>query len=182
MTIAFTGVHKPYGWLGNMSPHPVRWLGLDWPRAEHLFQALRLPEGHPSREMIRQTANPMIAKRLARAIPESQLRFPRLSEQDLESMRLVLRLKFAQHPDLAASLLSTGDTHLVEDCSSRPHGSGLFWGAKAAGNGGWIGENRLGRMLMDLRAELRLASAAAEAVVDLALETKERNRLAGVPR
>ena len=64
MTIAFTKVALPYGWLGNMSPHPVFYDGKWWPTTEHLFQALRFDPKKDMRiiEEIRAKSSPMGAK------------------------------------------------------------------------------------------------------------------------
>lgn len=81
------------------------------------------------------------------------------SEEDLENMELVLRLKLEQHPDLEGKLLATGESQIIEDCSRRPHGSGLFWGGTWR-NGQWVGQNRLGKIWMKLREELQSAVIA----------------------
>jgi predicted NAD-dependent protein-ADP-ribosyltransferase YbiA (DUF1768 family) len=39
--VIIRGVEEEYGWLGNMSPHPVKYEGKWWLTAEALFQALR---------------------------------------------------------------------------------------------------------------------------------------------
>jgi predicted NAD-dependent protein-ADP-ribosyltransferase YbiA (DUF1768 family) len=86
-------------------------------------------------------------------------------------MRKVLRLKVAQHavalrPGID-ELLASGDTCIVEDCTRRRGGSGLFWGAALVDpeRGIWEGENWLGRLWMEVRAELRrsLSAHSAEA-------------------
>ncbi len=61
-------------------------------------------------------------------------------------MLRAVRAKFAQHADLAALLLSTGDALIVER-SRRDH----YWGDGGDGTGA----NKLGQILMQLRAELR---------------------------
>jgi predicted NAD-dependent protein-ADP-ribosyltransferase YbiA (DUF1768 family) len=79
-------------------------------------------------------------------------------------MEAVLRLKLGQHPDLKGQLLATRDEEIIEDCTSRPRGNALLWGA-ALRDGAWVGENRLGRLWMKLREELardRKAATAAE--------------------
>ena len=43
--LAFTKVRGPGGWLGNMAPYPVVYLGVSARTTEHLFQALRLDPG-----------------------------------------------------------------------------------------------------------------------------------------
>ena len=76
-----------------------------------------------------------------------------MSTPDLNNMRICLHLKMDAHPELAERLIATGDERIIEDCTNRPRGSGLFWGAKND-DGEWIGENWLGRLLMELREEL----------------------------
>lgn len=77
-----------------------------------------------------------------------------MSGQDLDNMRLVLRLKIQQHPELQVMLVQTGDELIVEDCSRRRSTSGKFWGA-ALINNEWVGQNWLGKLWMEIRAELQ---------------------------
>ena len=95
----------------------------------------------------------MIAK--ARAIRD-QRNITLMGDEDLDNMRMVLRLKFKWNCNpLERDLLATGDRFIVEDCSKRPRGSGLFWGAKRLPDGTWDGTNMLGQLLMELRTEIR---------------------------
>lgn len=73
-------------------------------------------------------------------------------------MRLVLALKLQAHPALRRQLLATGAARIIEDCSNRAKGSGLFWGGAALREGWWIRENWLGRLWMELRDSLRNSS------------------------
>lgn len=75
------------------------------------------------------------------------------SDDDLALMSDVLRMKTIAYPDLARQLIATGDATIIEDCTNRPNGSGLFWGA-ALQNGMWVGQNQLGKLWMSLRQEL----------------------------
>jgi ribA/ribD-fused uncharacterized protein len=61
-------------------------------------------------------------------------------------MREAVRAKFRAHADLRAELLATGDEELVENAPGE-----YYWGCGADGSG----KNMLGRILMELRAELR---------------------------
>jgi ribA/ribD-fused uncharacterized protein len=61
-------------------------------------------------------------------------------------MQQALRAKFGQSALLTRELLATGDATLEE---ASPYDA--FWGMGRSGNG----ENRLGRLLMELCAELR---------------------------
>lgn len=49
--IAFTKVNLPYGWLSNMSPHPLDFGGT-WRTSEALFQSLRFSD-NDIKELIR---------------------------------------------------------------------------------------------------------------------------------
>ena len=86
------------------------------------------------------------AKRLGRHV---QLR-PDWENVKLPIMEEIVRAKFTQHPELAARLLATGDALLVE---------GTTWGDTCWGIDLTTGEgeNRLGQILMQIRAELRSA-------------------------
>lgn len=160
MTIAFTKIRLPFGWLGNMSPFALLHDDQTWPTAEYLFQALRF-EDNPTREAIRLRRNPFAAKLLAKADAHRMAVTP-CSQRDVENMERVLRLKLEQHPEVAERLLATGDEEIVEDCTSRPRGNALFWGA-ALREGAWVGENRLGQLWMKLRQGLARESKAATA-------------------
>lgn len=155
--IAFTKVALPFGWLGNMAPYPVTYGGKAWRTTEALFQALRF-EDESIQEAIRQEKSPMAAKMVAKRHKSKMVVVP-MGAADLDNMRLVLRLKLQAHPALGRQLLATGGARIVEDCSRRPHGSGLFWGA-ALREGRWVGENWLGRLWEELRASLRESGGA----------------------
>lgn len=159
--ITFTKVKLPWGWLSNMSPHGIKYDDLWWPTAEHLFQALRFPRSSPVRAAIREAGNsPMTAKMVARS-HDNEMDITRCGEGDLDNMRRVLELKIEQHPVLRDALLGSGNRPIIEDVTRRAQkGAAMFWGA-ALINGEWKGENRLGRMWMDVRAELRAEAERA---------------------
>ena len=148
--IAFTKVALPFGWLGNMSPHPVRYMDKTWRTTEALFQALRFNDVE-AQEAIRGEASPMTAKFAAKARKALMVIEPG-SPADLDNMRLVLRLKVEQHPAVKRDLLATGDAVIIEDCTRRRPS---IWGAQQDKDGNWIGENWLGVLWMELREELK---------------------------
>jgi ribA/ribD-fused uncharacterized protein len=147
--IAFRKVREAYGWLSNMSPHPVQ----GFRTAEALFQSLRFDDKDVI-AAIRAEKSPMAAKMVAKKHADKFVVVPR-SEQDLDIMRAVLRAKVLQHPDLLKALLETGDELIVEDCTARQNDSGLFWGAGRQSDGSWLGKNVLGVLWMRLRTALR---------------------------
>lgn len=61
-------------------------------------------------------------------------------------MRDLVEQKF-EHPVLRKRLLETGDQEIIE---------GNSWGDRFWGVSGGAGENHLGRIIMDLRAELQI--------------------------
>lgn len=156
--IAFTKVALPYGWLGNMSPHPVIYLGQRWPTTEHLFQALRFAQAE-TKEEIRMQKSPMGAKLKAKSfmkrggIAEGVLSHMPLDDTDLNNMRMVLKLKIAQHLILFKRLVHSKGSQIIEDIGSRKGARNEFWGARRDGSM-WIGSNRLGTMWMELRDEI----------------------------
>jgi ribA/ribD-fused uncharacterized protein len=148
-----------FGFLSHFHPSPILLDGEAWPTVEHYYQAQKCPD--PAyRQAIREATTPGRAKRLA-APPDAPRRVsaqswfrksgvplrPDWHEAKLSIMRRADRAKFSQHPNLAALLLATGDAELVEDSPSEP-----YWGIGPDGRGG----NWAGRVLMEIREELRL--------------------------
>ena len=149
--IGFTKVALPYGWLGNMSPHPVQFEGQEWRTAEALFQALRFQDPE-IKEEIRSQKSPMAAKFVAKKY-RSQMQVEPISDQDLENMMMCVRLKLKSNPQLIDELKSTGDLLIYEDVSSRMRGNNLIWGASFQ-EGELIGENQLGKIWMWIRSSI----------------------------
>jgi hypothetical protein len=71
-------------------------------------------------------------------------------------MKRVLQAKFTQHEDLKQLLLSTGKARLVESATV-DNAVNRLWGEV---NG--VGKNKLGELLMEVRAELAAAAAPAK--------------------
>jgi ribA/ribD-fused uncharacterized protein len=61
-------------------------------------------------------------------------------------MREAIRFKFTNHEDIKEILLSTGEDELVEDSPID-----YYWGIGADGTG----KNMLGKLLMELRTDLK---------------------------
>jgi ribA/ribD-fused uncharacterized protein len=141
--IQFYRVSDDYGCLSNFSPHQVRLKGKVWPTSEHFFQAQKFA-GTEHEEEVRQANSPMIAARMGRS-RKRPLRRDWQSVKD-NIMREAVRAKFTQHADLREVLLGTGTATLVEH-SERDD----YW----ADGGDGSGRNMLGRILMELREQLR---------------------------
>jgi hypothetical protein len=152
--ISFTKTELPYGWLGNMFAAPITYQGQIWRTSEALFQAIRF-EDVTIREMIRNEKSPMAAKMVAKRKEYTTKRVVEpMSMEDIDNMRLCLRIKFDQHRDLRDKLLKTWDHIIFEDVSARNRARQKFWGAVKT-DGKLDGNNMLGKLLMELRVELK---------------------------
>lgn len=153
VVISFTKVDLPYGWMGNMSPYKVVYDGKEWRTVEALFQALRY-ESEEIREMIRSEKSPMAAKMIAKKYRSNMVIDP-MSDKDVEIMRMCLRLKIEQNLIIKSKLLITKEFEIIEDIGNRNGERHLFWGAKKV-NGLWEGNNKMGKLWMELRKGIRL--------------------------
>ena len=141
--ILFYRVDEPYGEFSNFALYPIKLEGRTWPTSEHYFQAQKFA-GTRHEEAVRKAKSPMTAAHLGRN-RKLPLRRDWESMKD-HIMRQALRAKFTQHPELTSLLLATGDAKLVEHVERD-----RYWGDGGDGSG----KNRLGQLLMDIRAELR---------------------------
>lgn len=140
MTTTIDNFQGVYRFLSNFYRCPVAFEGALYPTSEHAFQAAKTLDP-VLRAAVRDTPNPGASKRLGRVLPLRE----DWEDIKVDVMRIVLFDKFSRNPSLGASLLATGDLELVE---ANTWGD-RFWGVCDGG------ENWLGRLLMEVRAELR---------------------------
>jgi len=143
--ILFYSVGDEYGVFSNFAPYPISLDGKRWPTSEHYFQAQKLADPK-LRERIRRSSKPAQAASLGRDRTTSIRRDWESVKVDV--MRKAVAAKFEQHPDLAALLLSTDDSLIVEHTEND-----AFWGDGGDGSG----KNMLGRILVEVRTRLRRA-------------------------
>jgi len=141
--IFFYDLNSPYGEFSNFSRHPITLDGVTWPTSEHYFQAQKFA-GTPHAEEVRALPKPMLAAQMGRR-RDLPLRPDWETVKDAV-MRRALRAKFTQHPDLHRLLLGTEEAELIEHTAND-----RYW----ADGGDGSGRNRLGELLMELRAELQ---------------------------
>lgn len=138
-----------YGFLSNFYESPVTYKGLTYGNNEAAFQAQKVSDKEEQRAFC--MMEPLEAKRKGRHV--------KLREDvdwDTEKfiyMYEICKEKFSQKEYLKYLLLSTGDTHLEE---------GNTWGDKIWGTVNGEGENRLGKILMKVREELRDSDSETE--------------------
>lgn len=142
--ILFYRQNDPYGEFSNFSAHPFNLKGKVWPTSEHYFQAQKFA-GTEHEEAVRNAKTPAMSAKLGRSRSLPLRADWEFVKEDV--MRDALRAKFDQHPKLKSLLLSTGDAELIEHTRND-----RYW----ADGGDGTGKNRLGILLMELRAELVL--------------------------
>lgn len=127
-----------YAFLSNFYDAPVEYEGLVFQNNEAAFQAMKNPaQAHKFTDIGAKSA-----KRLGRQV-ELRNDWEHVKECIMYEICLA---KFTQHPDLKEKLLATGDKFLTE---------GNYWGDTEWGICGGKGKNKLGKILMRVREELR---------------------------
>ncbi len=138
---------KPYGAFSNLYNCPVWFEGIVYPTAEHAYQA-----GKPRRDAVREwllaAPSPSLLAMAAHGLCYWDIR-PGWSRDKVGRMRDVLRAKFTQYEDLRDLLISTYPHPLVETPTVADQAA-LFWGRINS-----KGKNMLGRLLVEVREELR---------------------------
>jgi ribA/ribD-fused uncharacterized protein len=140
--IHFYRVSDPYGCFSSFSPHAIFLDGTTWPTSEHYFQAQKFEDWKYCFD-IQRASSPMIAARMGRD-RSHPLRSDWEQLKD-DVMRKALWAKVIQHADVRETLLATGDAIIVEHTSND-----AYW----ADGGDGSGKNMLGKLWMDVRAEL----------------------------
>ena len=105
-TINFYRVKDAYGIFSNFALLPIEIDGKIWPTSEHYFQAQKFA-GTEHEEEVRLVDSPMKAARMGR----DRDRPLRSDWQDVKDdiMRVAVRAKVDQHPEVRVSLAGTGD-------------------------------------------------------------------------
>lgn len=133
----------PYRFLSNFWPAEVKDDGITYPDVEHAYQAAKTLD-MSLRRRIAALPTPAAAKHMGESFPPRS-DWPQIK---LTVMERCVRYKFAHHPDLQRRLLATGNAYLQEGNTWNDQ----FWGACHG-----VGENHLGKILMKVRSELRVA-------------------------
>lgn len=151
MIISFDGPHR---FLSNFYPVKVTFEGMEFPTVEHSYQSAKCTSLQ-ERIVIQIAATPGKAKRLGHKVTMCQ----NWDAIRVDVMRSLLVQKFS-NPSLKDMLLNTGEQQLIEGNAW----GDKFWGAVLE-NGRWVGQNKLGNLLMQIRNELR---ARTQNAADLA--------------
>lgn len=131
--------------LSNFYEAPVCYDGITYQNNEAAFQAQKCAA--PADRERFADMKPSEARHQGRAVP---------LRKDWEQVKIaimgeIVRAKFEQHPELAGKLLATEGAYLEE---------GNHWGDRTWGTVNGAGANHLGRILMEVREEVRLQRVA----------------------
>lgn len=141
-----TSFRDEYAFLSNFYPSQIVLDGILFPTVEHAYQSYKTLDME-KRKLISQIVTPRKAKRYGRTI---DLR-PDWEAVKLNVMNRLLRRKF-RIPELKMKLLSTIGSDLVEGNTW----GDMYWGCvwQTLPEEKWIGENHLGKLLMQIREEI----------------------------
>lgn len=130
--------------LSPFSAHRIEIWGENFSTFEHAYQASRIKPG-PERDAIKNAPCPMDAWREGQKHKNNEALLVPDHDKDAVAEEL-FRAKLAQHPDIKEVLLASGDREL-----QKVYDSDYYWGTGADGSG----ENRMGKIWMKLRDELK---------------------------
>lgn len=146
--IYFGTKRLPHLYLSNFHPAEIIIDNKSYNHTEGYYQACKHKDVNDgAAEYISQFKDPMTCKLVANSIPMTKGRKEVWEAgYKVEVMKIALKAKFTQHQDLQEQLLCTDDAELIEYAPWDE-----YWGSGKNGNG----RNMLGKLLMELRDELR---------------------------
>ena len=147
--IAGMSVHfypSPFDPLNNFSAHAIEFEGILYPTSEHAYQTAKCLD-QAGKKAIRSATSPHHAKRLANQTYAAH-KDPDWDTKKVQIMEAILRVKLAQHEDVAEALDRSGQDEIIENSPKD-----YFWGEGADRSG----KNTLGKLWMKLRAEKQAA-------------------------
>jgi ribA/ribD-fused uncharacterized protein len=135
-----------FSFLSNFHPCTVVIGLMKFPSSEHAFMSFKNDSDEWKKECQRFDLTPGQIKKKGRKIDLVN----DWEDIKIESMRTALMSKFRQNKDLKEKLLNTGNQNLVEG----NWWGDIVWGVCLKSNPN-IGENHLGRLLMEVRSLLK---------------------------
>jgi len=155
-SVVFMKTKEAFGGLSNMAGgFPLKVNGIRIHTSEALYQSCRFPHMPEVQRAILAQTSPMTAKMKGK--PHRSNSRQDWDQVRVKIMRWCLRVKLAQNYFKFSSLLmETGERPIVEE-SRRDD----FWGAKPIDKQTLFGMNVLGRLLMELREEIKIRERAS---------------------
>jgi ribA/ribD-fused uncharacterized protein len=137
---AIRGFFNEYRFLSNFHFCKIPYEGIVYPSSEHAYQAAKTLDPTKRQEL---ADEPLLAR--VRELGNALDLRKDWEDVKVKVMKEICTIKFSQEP-LRTMLLNTGNAELVED---------NWWGDKFWGVCGGVGENNLGKILMDIRTKIR---------------------------
>ena len=134
--MAIDKFHEEFDWLSNFFPCQVKFEGLTFTSSEAAFQAAKCADQNEREKFVNLSAGR--TKRLGKKV---NLRED-WNRVKIDVMREVLICKFSQNPELKEKLIATGNEELIEGNNWNDR----FWGVCRG-----VGQNHLGKLLMEIR-------------------------------
>lgn len=133
----FSGKNR---WLSNFWPAEVELDGMLYSSVEHAYQAAKTlnMEDRALFQGITAGVEKSLGKKLVVRDDWNEVKIAVMTHLNLQ--------KYQNHPELAANLIATGDQQLVE---------GNTWGDVFWGVCNGVGENHLGKILMEIRKNIQ---------------------------
>ena len=146
----FSKTKEAFGGLSNMAAgFPLRVNGVRIRTSEALYQACRFPHRPDIQRQIIDDPSPMTAKMKSK--PYRKDSRPDWDRVRVKIMRWCLRVKLTQNwNEFSRLLVATRERPIVEESRKDD-----FWGAKVVDEETLVGMNVLGRLLMELREEVK---------------------------
>ena len=138
-----TRFNNEYEFLSNFYEVKITWQGLTYRNVEAAYQAQKCPEC--AHEFTNLTGAE--AKKLGRLVTMD----PNWDYRKLTVMKNLVYLKFAENEDLKQKLLSTGNEYIEEG----NWWGDTYWGVCTNKKYDHVGENYLGKILMEVRQMLQ---------------------------
>ena len=141
--------------FSNMSAHPIEIDGKKYQTVEHYFQGMKAETFADS-----ETFDKIVLAKTPKAVKALGQKVANFDEKKWDEMKdgimeMGVRTKFVQHPELRKQLMETGDK-LIGEANARDS----YWGIgtsiesdKSKVPSKWRGQNKLGKILMNLRSE-----------------------------
>src|SRR5271155_2482235 len=144
--VTFRKTTEPFGGLSNMAPgFPLAVNRVFFLTSEALYQCCRFPDAPDIQSFVIQERSPMTAK--MRVKPLLHKTRPDWDRIRVTVMRWCLRVKLSQNFKTFGNLLRATQGKAIVENSRKD----AFWGAIPNEHGELVGENVLGRLLMELR-------------------------------
>lgn len=146
-----------YEFLSNPYPSALMIDGECYPSAEHAFQACKTVDALQRKE-IREAPTAQEAKKIGGKVTL----IPDWDQNRVLVMKSILLQKFSEHFDLKIKLLMTGTEDLIQGGARRDD----FWSVTREGKG----ENHQGKILMEVRSEIKNTEGGAGVILARYLE------------